>query len=134
MPRLHPRITRERVTVEAMIRIHCHDRHHTTTGLCSDCLALQEYALQRLVNCPFQDGKTTCAKCPVHCFRPAMRERIKAVMRYAGPRMLYRHPLMTVQHIIDGRRNEPIRTHANAAPRGNDATIQPCVPEQQERI
>jgi hypothetical protein len=31
------------------------------------------------------------------------------VMRYAGPRMLYRHPIMTLQHMIDGLRGEPSR-------------------------
>jgi len=38
-----------------------------------------------------------------------MRERIRAVMRFAGPRMFYRHPIMTLQHMIDGVREEPVR-------------------------
>ncbi|MDP2919620.1 MAG: nitrous oxide-stimulated promoter family protein [Dehalococcoidia bacterium] len=29
---------------------------------------------------------------------------MRVVMRFAGPRMLYRHPLMTIQHIMDRRR------------------------------
>jgi hypothetical protein len=32
--------------------------------------------------------------------------RIRAVMRYAGPRMLYKHPVMTLQHIVDGWRKK----------------------------
>jgi len=38
-----------------------------------------------------------------------MREQIRAVMRYSGPRMLLHHPLMTFHHIwIDykARKNE----------------------------
>lgn len=105
----HPRIARERRTVGAMIAIFCQSEHGTGNGLCPDCEALRAYAQQRLHSCPFQEGKTTCAKCPVHCYRAEMRERIRAVMRYAGPRMLYRHPVMTLQHVVDGRRNKPFR-------------------------
>jgi hypothetical protein len=104
----HPRITRERKTVEAMIDIYCHDRHSTGNGLCPDCEVLRDYARQRLQKCAYQEGKTTCARCAVHCYKPAMREQIRVVMRYAGPRMPYRHLLMTVQHMADGRRKEPI--------------------------
>jgi hypothetical protein len=105
----HPRMTRERRTVEAMLAIYCHGQHGTTSELCEGCVTLRDYARQRLQNCPYQEGKTTCAKCPIHCYRPEMRERIRIAMRYAGPRMLYCHPLMTLQHIVDGFRKEPIR-------------------------
>ena len=59
---------------------------------------------------PFHEGKTTCANCPAHCYKPEMREKIRKVMRYAGPRMIYRHPILALLHIIDGRRKEPIKT------------------------
>jgi hypothetical protein len=107
----HPRMDRERTTVEAMIDIYCRRQHRTDNGLCPDCEALREYARQRLQGCPFQEGKTTCAKCPVHCYKPDMRERIRAVMRCAGPHMLYRHPILTFQHMVDGRRKEPVPAH-----------------------
>jgi hypothetical protein len=108
MTKNHPRMTRERRTVEAMIDIYCHGQHGTSDGLCGECRVLRDYARQRLQKCPFQEGKTTCAKCPVHCYKVAMRERIRAVMRYAGPRMVHRHPIMALQHVLDGRRKEPI--------------------------
>jgi hypothetical protein len=103
----HPRMTRELKTVEAMIELYCRERHANGHGLCAECQALLGYARQCLQKCPFQEGKTTCARCPVHCYRRDMRAQIRAVMRYAGPRMLYRHPIMTVQHVMDGRRKEP---------------------------
>jgi len=92
-----------------MIGIYCRDQHGNSHGLCPECEALEGYARQRLHACPFQEGKTTCARCPVHCYRPGMRERIRAVMRYAGPRMIYRYPVLTLFHLADGRRKEPIR-------------------------
>jgi len=104
----HPRIRRERTTVEATITIYCHAQHETGNGLCPDCQALHDYAWQRLQKCPFQEGKTTCARCPIHCYRPEMREQIRHVMRYAGPRMLLRHPVLALFHLLDGLRKEPI--------------------------
>lgn len=105
----HPRISREKRTVEAMIRIACEGQHGTRGGLCPECRELLRYALERLEKCPFQGNKTTCADCPIHCYHPSMREEIRAVMRYAGPRMLIRHPLLAMHHIIDSLRKQPIR-------------------------
>jgi hypothetical protein len=90
-----------------MIRLHCRDQHEGRDGLCPACADLADYALARLDACPFQEDKTTCARCPVHCYRPAMRERIRAVMRYAGPRLLYRHPVLAIQHLLDRLRRRP---------------------------
>jgi len=100
---------REVKTVEAMIRLYCHENHQVEGGLCPECDELLAYARDRLDRCPFQEGKTTCAKCPIHCYKPAMRERIRSVMRYAGPRMIYRHPIMALCHLLDGMRREPIQ-------------------------
>lgn len=33
-----------------------------------------------------------------------MREEVKKVMRYAGPRMLWHHPVLSFHHIFDGRK------------------------------
>lgn len=102
----HPRIKREDRTVAAMIVLYCR-RHHHQHGLCAQCQELCDYARERLAKCPFQEGKTICAKCRVHCYKPEMRERIRTVMRYSGPRMLYRHPVMAIFHMIDRIRKEP---------------------------
>lgn len=101
-----PRIEREMRTVTAMIQLYCREQHHSENSLCAECSALQDYAMRRLERCPFQEAKTTCAKCAVHCYTPAMREQIRIVMRYAGPRMLWKHPILAVQHLRDGRRSE----------------------------
>ena len=103
----HPRIQRESKTIEAMIRLYCHDQHGSPGELCPECGELWDYALVRLDRCPFRENKPTCAKCPVHCYQPEMREKVRAVMRYAGPRMLSRHPVLAVLHLIDGFRKTP---------------------------
>lgn len=109
MTEIHARMRRERETVEAMIRLYCREQHGNRNGLCRECTELAEYARQRLEKCPFQEGKTTCAKCPIHCYRPEMRARIRAVMRVAGPRMIWHHPVLALRHLLDGLRKEPAR-------------------------
>lgn len=103
------RMAREVQTVEAMIALYCRAQHGSRGALCAECGELLDYARMRLDKCPYQEGKTTCARCPVHCYQPAMRTRVRAVMRYAGPRMLLRHPLLAMMHLIDGLRKDPVR-------------------------
>jgi hypothetical protein len=100
------RLQREARTVETMIRIYCRDNHEAGADLCPDCTALLDYSLARVAACRFGAAKPTCARCSVHCFRPAMRERIRTAMRYSGPRMTYRHPYLALRHVAD-RRREP---------------------------
>ncbi len=105
----HPRMVRESKTIEAMIALYCREQHGTGEAMCVDCRALLDYAQSRLARCRYQEGKTTCAQCPTHCYKPAMRERVRVVMRYAGPRMLRRHPVLAIRHLLDGRRKAPLK-------------------------
>jgi len=103
---------REQKTVEGMIDLYCRGRHGTRGDLCAECRELKEYALKRLERCPFKEHKPTCANCRVHCYKPDTREKIKQVMRYAGPRMIYRHPVLALYHFIDRLRKPPDRNKA----------------------
>jgi len=98
------RLRRELKTVRAMIGIYCRGRHAAGAELCRECLALWQVTQQRVDRCTFRENKPTCANCTVHCFQPARREQIREVMRYAGPRMLRRHPMLALLHVIDGRK------------------------------
>lgn len=102
------RLARERRTVAAMLQIFCAHHHgQAPTTLCPECRALYDYALSRLEHCPFLDAKPACSHCQVHCYSRGMRQRIQAVMRYAGPRMLLRHPVLALWHLFDRRRPAP---------------------------
>ena len=98
---------RERKTIETMVALYCRDFHSPAGGLCPECDELRAYALLRLERCPYGDGKPTCAKCAIHCYKPAARERIREVMRYAGPRMLLHRPILTVRHMLAERKTAP---------------------------
>jgi hypothetical protein len=114
-----PRLARELETIAAMLRIACHDRHGALPrdgrGLCEACADLLGYARARLANCPYGPEKPTCARCPIHCYGKRQREAVRDVMRYAGPRMLSRHPWLAIAHLVDGRRRVPPPPNARAA-------------------
>ena len=99
------RLARERLTMAKMIGIYCF-AHHDSSGdvLCAECREFQNYAEVRLEKCPYGDDKPTCANCPVHCYKPARKAQAREIMRYAGPRMLLRHPLLAIAHQLDGLR------------------------------
>lgn len=96
-----PRIDREKKTITAMMHIYCVAHHGSQGSLCDDCAQLLSYAHQRLDVCPFQEEKPACNHCTVHCYSKDMRIRVKDVMRYAGQRMLLRHPWLSLMHVRD---------------------------------
>jgi hypothetical protein len=106
-----PRLSRELNTIGAMLRIYCRDHHRDVAcdagGLCEECATLFDYARKRLAGCPYGPEKPTCANCQIHCYGPAQREQTRVMMRYAGPRMIWRHPYLALAHILDGKRAAP---------------------------
>ena len=96
---------REKVIVSRMIALYCRKNHGGKT-LCPDCAALDAYARQRSDKCPFMETKTFCSNCRVHCYQPEMREKIRAVMRFSGPRMLFRHPIPAIRHMIESHKEK----------------------------
>ncbi len=102
------RRARELRTIATMIGMYCRGHDHPgRSPLCADCAALLDYAGRRLERCVFGDAKPTCAHCVVHCYSREKRERIRLVMRWAGPRMLFRHPVRAILHLLAGRRPAP---------------------------
>ena len=95
---------REKRMVSEMIALYCRKKHHTKGGLCPECADLEAYARMRSDKCPFMETKTFCSNCKVHCYRPEMRESIRAVMVFSGPRMIFHHPLVTVRHMIENKK------------------------------
>ena len=95
----------EKELVSQMIAIYCRAQHGCKT-LCPDCAALDAYARQRSDKCPFMETKTFCSNCKVHCYKADMREKIRTVMRFSGPRMLMHHPVMALRHVIETRKEQ----------------------------
>lgn len=97
---------REKRMVSQMIALYCRKNHGTGQELCPDCAALNDYARMRSDKCPFMETKTFCSNCKVHCYKPEMRARIREVMRFSGPRMIFHHPVAAVRHVIETKREK----------------------------
>lgn len=93
------RIDEEKRTVEMMIRLYCRHKEGNRE-LCDSCRALIDYAHGRLSRCPFGENKPTCRLCKVHCYNKEMKQRVREIMRYAGPRMILYYPLLAVRHLL----------------------------------
>lgn len=112
---------REKRVVSLMILLYCRKNHKNRAEsklswdenknakgykLCTECASLQEYAMLRSDKCPFMETKSFCSNCKVHCYKPQMREQIRAVMRFSGPRMMLYHPIMAIRHVIESRKEK----------------------------
>ncbi len=110
---------REARLLRAMFKDYC-KRHHGQDALCADCSRLLHYALTRLACCPFGNEKPTCLKCKIHCYRGDEKEKVKAIMRESGPRMLLPHPLLTAEHLIKNFKAAPPKPRNRHASKHNN--------------
>ena len=92
------KLSHERRIVADMIALYCR-KNHGVKQLCDECQALAEYADSRTLSCPHMAQKTFCSQCTTHCYRKDMRERIRQVMRYSGPRIIFYHPIAALRHL-----------------------------------
>jgi len=91
----------KKYTVHKMIAIYCRKKHGSPKrAFCADCDDLLGYARKRADSCPQIENRAFCSGCPTPCYREDMREKIKAAMRFSGPRMLVYHPFLTIRHAL----------------------------------
>lgn len=87
-------------TLKKMIMIYCQKMHGSGQDeLCPKCKKLLNYAEMRVDKCIYGDNKPVCSKCKVHCYKPEMREEIKQIMGYSGPRMIFISPLLSIRYM-----------------------------------
>jgi hypothetical protein len=95
------RIEKEQKTIGVMIQIFCGANHKTGRKcLCPACTELLDYAKERLNKCPYGENKGACSKCKIHCYKPDVRKHITEVMRFSGPKMVTKHPLLAINHLL----------------------------------
>lgn len=92
--------------VSQMIFLYCRKKHGCKHELCPQCAELNEYARLRSDKCPFMETKTFCSNCKVHCYKPVMREKIREVMRFSGPRMIFTHPITAIRHVMETKKEK----------------------------
>lgn len=121
---------RELRTISQMIAIYCAgncareertERAECGEPLCAHCKELDEYAALRTRRCRRMENKISCELCSNHCYTAEMQERIRTVMRYAGPRMMWHHPIAAIRHLATKvKRNRAAKNLAKARVRCSD--------------
>jgi len=96
------RVLREKKTLEIMAMLYCKRVHKTPKPMCDRCREVYEYSVLRISSCPRKSYRGVCKGCTIHCFKDEYREEIKKIMRYSGPRLLFKHPLLAIAHVLDG--------------------------------
>ena len=96
----------EKEIVSKMIQIYCSKKHGSKDGLCKECEELDTYAQMRSDKCPFIETKTFCSNCKVHCYKPKMREKIREVMKFSGPRMMFHNPILVCKHMMESAKEK----------------------------
>ena len=103
---VEPRIIgREKRMVDAMVLIYCKAHHGYVGAPCVKCSELGVYANNRLENCRYQEKKPVCGRCGLTCYNLENKGYAEEVFTYAGPRMMFEHPLLGLQHFLDAFRN-----------------------------
>ncbi|PJC87457.1 hypothetical protein CSW98_06065 [Vibrio sp. HA2012] len=104
-------------TLKAMVQIYCKDTHNSARQLCPECDNLLSYAVTKLDRCPYGEEKPACNRCPIHCYKPEQKEKMRMVMRYSGPKMLLPHPILAVRHLLHARQSVPEKPKPNMSNR-----------------
>lgn len=95
---------KEMRVVSLMIKKYCKGNHGAKNKeLCFECKELLDYVEFRRSKCPFGDDKPFCSNCKIHCYKPEMRKKIRTVMRYSGPRIVFEHPILATRHLIESK-------------------------------
>ncbi len=93
----------QRDVMAQMIGLYCRKNHKQ--DLCQSCQELYDYACLRDEKCPRKGEKTFCSTCHIHCYKPDMREKMRQVMKFSGPRMLFYQPKLALAHVWDTVQN-----------------------------
>lgn len=92
---------REKKVITEMVKLYCR-KNHKNGELCDECNEVLNYSIKRIDNCKFMETKTFCSNCKSPCYSLKMKEKIKQIMKFSGPRMLLYHPILVIYHIISG--------------------------------
>ena len=105
------KLEKEKKTIGIMIQIFCSAHHGAGSNhLCMACTELLDYAKERLNKCHYGENKGACSKCKIHCYKTGMRKQITEVMHFSGPKMVTKHPLLAIDHLLRIKSSRPPKT------------------------
>ena len=67
--------------------------------VCAECAAFLAYAFARRLRCPLEE-KPACKHCPVHCYKPGHRDKVREIMHFSGRHLIRRGRLDLLWHYL----------------------------------
>lgn len=99
MSKLEKKKLEKKQVLEKMIRLYCKNNHKDY--LCNDCKNLISYSNIRTDYCKRLDEFFFCSSCDRTCYDNENLEKIRKIMRYSGPRMIYSDPKASVRFVSE---------------------------------
>ncbi len=93
------KIEKEKQTITLMVELYCKHKLHAKQ-MPEEYASFLEYAHKRLDHCRFGEKKTSCKRCPIHCYGKERREQARRIMRWSGPRMIFHAPVAAIKHMF----------------------------------
>lgn len=84
--------------VSDMVMIYCDGHHKHTLSPCPKCQEVLDYSKFRTSKCPYIKKTLFCSNCPTPCYKPDMKEEMRVIMKYSGPRYFFKHPILVLKH------------------------------------
>lgn len=97
----------EHQTIAKMTKIYCQHFHKVPYTNCQSCQAFVGYAEKKLDRCVYGQAKPACKNCPIHCYKPTEKQLAQQIMRFAGPKMLFKHPILAIKHLLKAKKSFP---------------------------
>jgi hypothetical protein len=96
---LKSRLNTEKKVFRDMVVLYC-KKNHTVNSPCEECKKIIDYGFKKIEICPYGESKPFCSKCSIHCYEKNMQKKVKEIMRYSGPRIIFYHPIASLKHLI----------------------------------
>ncbi|WP_455520983.1 nitrous oxide-stimulated promoter family protein [Parvimonas micra] len=90
---------REKKVISEMVKLYCR-KNHKKRELCDECKEVLNYSLKRIDNCQCVETKLFCSSCKFSLYSPRDKEKVKQIMKFSGPRILFHHPLLVISHML----------------------------------
>lgn len=97
---------REKKMISQMIALYCHRNHHTRGAPLSRVRGAERLRPRPLRALPVHGDEDLLRQLPRARYKPDMREKIRAVMRFSGPRMIFYHPVAAIRHVVETKREK----------------------------
>ena len=106
MKNIQSKREREKQMVSQMIALYCRRNHHTKGGPLPRLRSAERLRPPALRSLPVHGDENLLFQLPGTLLQAGDAGKIRAVMRFSGPRMILYHPVAAVRHVVETKREK----------------------------